>query len=80
MPAKPVQISIDEDLLAQVDADSETKRDGRSAFMRSAILRYLAAKRRRAVDAAIVRAYRGKSAAAMGDDSDLIEAQEWPDD
>jgi predicted transcriptional regulator len=78
MPAKAVQISLDSDLLREVDADPETRKQGRSAFMRSAILNYLGARRRSLVDQAIRKAYGGNSRAMAEDVDDLIEAQAWP--
>lgn len=80
MPAKRVQILIDEALLARVDADPETRTHGRSAFVRAAIEGYLAAKRRRAIDAQLINGYKGEADAALAEISDLIEAQAWPDD
>jgi predicted RNA-binding protein YlxR (DUF448 family) len=80
MPAKPVQISIELDLLRRIDADPETREKGRSAFVCSAVSSYLAAKRRKAIDLAIGAAY-GKAAAAMeAEVSDLLDAQAWPRD
>ena len=38
---KAIQISMDESLLAQLDADEEVKRDGRSAVFRRAVSSYL---------------------------------------
>jgi metal-responsive CopG/Arc/MetJ family transcriptional regulator len=76
--AKPVQISIDEDLLRTVDRDPETKRRGRSAVVTSALRMYFENKRRRDVDAAILHAY-GEVADSMADEiGPLIEAQAWP--
>ncbi len=76
--AKAVQISLDEELLRRVDADPETKRKGRSAVVRSALLLYLRNKQSRRVDESILRAY-GASADEMLDEVDsLIEAQAWP--
>ena len=80
MPAKPVQISIDFELLRRIDADPETREKGRSAFIRSAVSSYLRAKRRREVDAAISAAYTGAADAMMAEVSDLLDAQAWPDD
>ena len=78
MAAKPVQISIDFDLLRRIDADPETREKGRSAFVRSAVSSYLAAKQRREVDAAIRAAY-GRAADAMkAEGADLMDAQAWP--
>jgi metal-responsive CopG/Arc/MetJ family transcriptional regulator len=80
MPAKPVQISIDSDLLRQVDADVETRTKGRSAFVRAAIELYLTSKRRRQIEAEIAAAYRGQADALLAESADLMDAQEWPDD
>lgn len=80
MAAKPVQISIDTDLLERIDADSETRTRGRSAFVRSAVERYLAAKQRQRVDNQIVEAYRGHADAMLAETADLLDAQEWPED
>jgi metal-responsive CopG/Arc/MetJ family transcriptional regulator len=80
MPVKPVQVSIDQDLLRRIDADPETREKGRSAFVRSAVSSYLAAKQRQAIDLAIGAAY-GKAADAMQSEvSDLLDAQAWPRD
>lgn len=80
MPARPVQISLDTALLERIDADPETRAHGRSAFVRSAVERYLAAKVRREVDARIREAYRDHADALLADTTDLIGAQSWPDD
>ncbi|MGH9319799.1 MAG: ribbon-helix-helix protein, CopG family [Vicinamibacteria bacterium] len=48
---KPVQVLIDEPLLAPLDADEEVRRDGRSAVLRRAIREYLR-RRRRQIDRA----------------------------
>lgn len=79
MAAKPVQISIDEELLREVDADPEARSAGRSAFVRSAIHLYLQAKRRRGIDEAIRRAYDGGADELLAEIEDLLEAQTWPD-
>ena len=80
MPAKPVQISIDADLLERVDADAETRARGRSAFVRSAIEQYLRRKGRRQIDAQIEAAYRGRADAMLAESANVMDAQEWPDD
>jgi metal-responsive CopG/Arc/MetJ family transcriptional regulator len=46
MSARPVQISLDSELLSQIDADPEVRERGRSAFIRSAVELYLKAKQR----------------------------------
>ncbi len=80
MPAKPVQVSIDLDLLRRIDADPETRAKGRSAFVRSAVSSYLAAKQRTAIDVAIGAAC-GDAADEMETEvSQLLDAQAWPSD
>jgi metal-responsive CopG/Arc/MetJ family transcriptional regulator len=54
---KRVQFTIDERLLAAVDADPEVKRDCRSAVLRRALFEYLRQKRRCAIADAYRRAY-----------------------
>ena len=78
--ARAVQISIDEDLLARVDEDSEARIHGRSAFMRSAIQRYLRAKEEARIDEALRVAYRDHADEALEDVESLIEGQAWPDE
>jgi metal-responsive CopG/Arc/MetJ family transcriptional regulator len=78
MPAKPVQVSIDQSLLRRIDGDPETKRSGRSAFIRSAVSLYLRAKDRRATDDAIRAAYDGKADELLEEIEDLIGTQSWP--
>ena len=52
---------MDENLLAQLDSDEETKRDGRSAVLRRAAEAYLNHRRRQAIASGYRRAYSGKS-------------------
>ena len=42
---KTIQITIDPDLLHQIDNDEEVKKKGRSAFLRQAVRYYLEKKR-----------------------------------
>jgi metal-responsive CopG/Arc/MetJ family transcriptional regulator len=78
MGARAVQISIDEKLLRALDADPETRKRGRSAVVRSALVRYLAEKRSRKIDDAIRAAY-----ATCPDENDDLDAfiagQAWPE-
>jgi metal-responsive CopG/Arc/MetJ family transcriptional regulator len=80
VPAKAVQISIDADLLRRIDRDPEVRKRGRSAFVRSAVELYLAAKKRRDVDRAIARAYEGQSDAMLNEIEDLMGRQAWPEE
>jgi metal-responsive CopG/Arc/MetJ family transcriptional regulator len=78
MTAKPVQISMDTDLLDQIDRDPEVREKGRSAFIRSAVKLYLTAKRRRAIDGQIARAYEGQADDMQDEIVDLMSDQAWP--
>lgn len=79
MPAKPVQISLDSSLLKKIDRDPETRKLGRSAFVRSAIELYLRAKERRETDDAIRRAYGSQADAMLSEVESLLETQAWPE-
>ena len=78
MPTKPVQISIDIDLLEQIDADPEVRERGRSAFVRRAVRYYLTAKERHELEARIAKAYDGEADALIDEVAELIGAQQWP--
>lgn len=80
MPARPVQISIDQKLLEEVDRDPQTRQQGRSAFVRDAIRLYLAAKHRRAIDAQIAKAFGGQAGDLLADVEATLEGQQWPDE
>ena len=69
---KPIQILIDEPLLAQLDAHEDTRTLGRSAVLRRAAAEYLRRHRARATAEAYRRAY-GKDG---GRDEEL---RGWPD-
>ena len=58
---KTIQITMDEELLAQLDRDEETQRDGRSAVLRRAAAEYLKRRRRLDIAKSYKRAY-GKEA------------------
>ena len=75
-----MQISLDEDLLRRIDADQETLARGRSAFVRSAVDAYLAARRRRLIDEEITTAYRGRKDELLAEAAPLLDGQAWPDE
>lgn len=76
---KAIQVSIDEDLLAQLDADPEVQRDGRSAVLRRAVAAYLRERRVAAIAEAYRRAY-GQDG-GLGDEYSGWEGQgQWPED
>lgn len=54
---KVMQVTIDERLLAALDADPEVKNDGRSAVVRRAVALYLRRRRDRTIAEAYRRAY-----------------------
>jgi metal-responsive CopG/Arc/MetJ family transcriptional regulator len=80
MTARPVQISMDSDLLDQIDADSEVREKGRSAFIRSAVQLYLKAKERREIEARLVQAYAGEAGSLLEEIEALMGQQSWPND
>ena len=58
---KAIQITVDDGLLARLDADPEVKRAGRSAVFRRAVEEYLRRRRKRDVAGAYERAYKAGS-------------------
>ena len=78
MPARPVQISLDTDLLARIDADPEVRKRGRSVFIRSTVETYLFARRRRDVDSRIASAYDGCADEMLEEIAELFGEQQWP--
>ena len=46
---KNIQITIDPELLHQIDSDEESKKKGRSAFLRKAVRYYLEQKKLRSI-------------------------------
>jgi metal-responsive CopG/Arc/MetJ family transcriptional regulator len=77
MAARPVQISMDQELLQRIDEDPETQEKGRSAFIRSAVESYFSAKERQEIEARLVQAYAGQADALLQEVEDLLEAQTW---
>lgn len=77
--SRPVQISLDEQLLKRIDADPEARERGRSAFIRSAVQLYLRAKQRRGIDDAIRRAYWDKADEMLSEIEDIMLGQTWPE-
>jgi metal-responsive CopG/Arc/MetJ family transcriptional regulator len=75
MASKAIQISLDETLLRRVDREPQVRREGRSAFVRSAIELYLRAKERQSIDDSIRRAYSGTPRELEAEVADLLGAQ-----
>lgn len=78
MTARPVQISIDNELLGRIDSDPEAQDKGRSAFIRSAVRLYLEAKERREIEARLADAYAGEADALLEEIEALMDRQSWP--
>jgi len=78
MPAKPVQVSIDNELLERIDRDPEAKEKGRSAFIRSAVELYLTAKHRQELESRLAQAYEGQADAMVDEVAELLDRQSWP--
>jgi metal-responsive CopG/Arc/MetJ family transcriptional regulator len=79
MAAKPVQVSLDGELLRRIDRDPEAKKLGRSAFIRNAVSAYLQAKERRDIDSAIRKAYQANAEDLVDEVEALLGAQAWPE-
>jgi metal-responsive CopG/Arc/MetJ family transcriptional regulator len=74
---KAIQVTFDEQLLAELDGNEEVKRDGRSAVLRRAIKEYLRRSRRRSIAEQYRRAYAGVK--GLGEEFDgWEELGEWP--
>jgi metal-responsive CopG/Arc/MetJ family transcriptional regulator len=74
---KPVQVSFDDRLLEQLDADDEVRRLGRSAVLRRAVEMYLDHRRRSRIVAAYKAAY--ADAGTPADLSGWEDEGEWPE-
>lgn len=74
---KAVQITLDDDLLRELDADDEVRRSGRSAVFRAFAREYLRRRRRREIREQYARAYAKDS--GLDPEWDGWEEQgEWP--
>jgi metal-responsive CopG/Arc/MetJ family transcriptional regulator len=74
---KAIQVVLDEDLLARLDASEEVKAEGRSAVLRRAAAEYLARRRREAIADQYQKAY--ADSAGLGDELEGWEDQgSWP--
>jgi metal-responsive CopG/Arc/MetJ family transcriptional regulator len=76
---KPVQVMIDPELLSDLDATEEVRREGRSAVLRRAIAEYLDRRRRHQIRDAYRRAY--GDGVGLDDEFEGWEEQgAWPDE
>ena len=76
---RAIQITVDDALLSEIDADPETRGDGRSAFLRRAATRYLAEKRAIETREAYRRAY-GTTLPDPAEVGPFMEELTWPDE
>ena len=76
---KAIQITVDEDLLAELEAAEEVRKRGRSAVFRQAVREYLRRSRRAAIESQYRRAYGTKP--GLGDEFEGWQDEgEWPND
>jgi metal-responsive CopG/Arc/MetJ family transcriptional regulator len=78
MASKPVMVSFDENLLTRIDRDPEARERGRSAFIRSAVELYLAAKGRRETESQLARAYTDRADDLLEEIGEMLSHQSWP--
>lgn len=75
---KAIQITLDDALLARLDADEEVRRDGRSAVFRRAADEYLRTRRKRAIADQYAQAY-GAGQDLGGELSGWEDEGAWPE-
>jgi len=72
MVARPVRISLDDEVLARIDEDPEAREKGRSAFIRAAIESYFTDRERREIEGRLLRVYSGQADAMRAEVEDLL--------
>lgn len=77
MTMKSIQITFDEDLLKELDATEEVRRNGRSAVFRRAVAEYLRKRRSRQIAEKYERAY-GSRPRDKTDLGGWEDEGEWP--
>ena len=75
---KAIQITLDEALLARLDADEEVQREGRSAVLRRAADEYLRKRRKRTIANQYAKAY-GSNPGLGEEFRGWEEEGVWPD-
>jgi metal-responsive CopG/Arc/MetJ family transcriptional regulator len=76
---KAIQVMLDEELMARLDASEEVRAEGRSAVLRRAAAEYLDRRRREAIADQYRKAY--ADGAALGDELEGWEDQgSWPEE
>jgi metal-responsive CopG/Arc/MetJ family transcriptional regulator len=77
MYMKAIQVTLDEKLLAKLDADDEVRRDGRSAVIRRATAEYLRRRRKHRIAEQYAKAYGGRP--GLGTELEDWESEgAWP--
>lgn len=76
---KAIQVTLDEALLARLDADDEVRREGRSAVLRRAADEYLRKRRKRAIADQYARGY-GANPGLGPEFSGWEDQGAWPDE
>ena len=76
---KPVQVLFDENLLAELDTDTDVLKHGRSKILRELVASYLKERRRAALDLQYATGY-GSEAQVHEDLAGWDEEGEWPDE
>ena len=76
---KAIQITLEEDLLRDLDADERVRAIGRSALLRHLARAYLRRERERRIDEQYARAY-GENRGADPEWADWEEAGDWSPD
>ncbi len=74
---KPVQILMDEELLAGLDGDEEVRRSGRSKVLRGLVAAYLESRREARLDAQYRQGY-GDALRVSEELDDWDEEGSWP--
>jgi metal-responsive CopG/Arc/MetJ family transcriptional regulator len=76
---KPVQVLFDEELLAELDADEQVQKVGRSRVLRQLAASYLKRRHEAALDARYAAGY-GEGSTASEELQGWDEEGVWPDD
>lgn len=75
---KAIQVTVDDELLARLDADDEVQRDGRSAVLRRAADEYLRRRRRQSIAEQYAKAY-GRSTGLDEEFKGWEDEGAWPE-
>ena len=76
---KTIQITIDDDLLAEFDADEQVKRRGRSAVLRQVATEYIRQRKRKAITEQYQKAY-GNAESPSSELACWEDEGVWPDE